>query len=454
MPLTRRRFLQAAAAAPLYIDALWPSAAAARQSSRANPAINAARLRTRIERLAEFGRPTAGGFADGVTRLGYSEADVAGRAYVTTLMRAAGLTPRVDEAGNIFARREGRDPRAAPILFGSHIDSVPSGGNFDGDLGVLASIEVVQTLVDRGETTRRPLEVVIWANEEGAHYTPSLSGSRAVAGRLLDGEMEQTIDGVTKAQAIARIGGSPQAIRSAHRPGGWFHGYLELHIEQGGTLEQTSTSIGVVEGIVSIQRYQATIRGFANHAGTTPMSERQDALIAASQLTLAVREIVTKEPGRQVGTVGQLAVSPNAPNVIPGMVRMIIELRDLASDRLDRLAAAIQARAQEIAQATKTTVEMVRTANHEGAPATPAMQDLIEEAASDLGLSRRRLPSGAGHDAQMMAVLGPMGMIFVPSVGGVSHSPRELTSWEDCARGADVLFRSVLALDRTPESAL
>jgi N-carbamoyl-L-amino-acid hydrolase len=190
------------------------------------------------------------------------------------------------------------------------------------------------------------------------------------------------------------------------------------------------------------------IRGFANHAGTTPMPERRDALIAASELTLAVREIVTRDPGRQVGTVGELHVSPNAPNVIPGTVRHSIELRDLSSEKIARLARAIEARAQEIAARTRTEIEIRPTSHHESALATPAVQQAIEGAASRLGLRFTRLPSGAGHDAQMMARLGPMGMIFVPSMGGISHSPREFTRWEDCTRGADALLHTVLSVDK------
>jgi N-carbamoyl-L-amino-acid hydrolase len=190
------------------------------------------------------------------------------------------------------------------------------------------------------------------------------------------------------------------------------------------------------------------ITGLANHAGTTPMGERQDALVAASHLTLAVREIVTREPGRQVGTVGRLEVSPNAPNVIPGTVRLTIELRDLSTDRLRALAEAIRAQARTIAGTTRTTIDITGASHNPPALATAAVQDAIERAARTHRLDTVRLPSGAGHDAQMMAQLAPMGMIFVPSVGGISHSPRELTRWEDCAHGANVLLASVLELDR------
>lgn len=411
----------------------------------ATPRVNGARLREHLEALSVFGRPAGGSFADGVSRLAYSDADVAGRSYVMRLMTAAGMKPRIDAAGNILARRAGSDPTLAPVLFGSHIDSVPSGGNFDGDVGSLGAIEVVQTLNEAGVTTRRPLEVVIWSNEEGVAFNNGLSGSRAAAGDLTDGELDLVWNGVKKADAIRKIGGDPDRIGEARRPTGSFHCYLELHIEQGGTLDAAGIPIGVVEGIVAIDRYDVEIRGFANHAGTTPMPERRDALLAAAYLTVAVNEIVRRGPGRQVGTVGQLFVSPNAPNVVPGLVRHTIELRDLSSAKIARLAGEIRARAQEIAVQTRTEIDIRPIAHHPEALATPEVQASIEAACARLGIASRRLPSGAGHDAQMMALLGPMGMIFVPSVGGISHSPKEFSRWEDCARGADVLLETVLA---------
>jgi len=412
----------------------------------AEPRVNAARLRARLEKLSEFGRPTGGTFADGVSRTGYSEPDVAARAWVMDLMRAAGLRVRIDAAGNIFARRDGADPAIEPVLFGSHIDSVPNGGNFDGDLGSLAALEVLEALKESGSSTRRPLEAVIWACEEATFNGMSLNGSRAAAGRLVKGELDQVSGGLRKSDGVRRIGGNPDRIEDTRIKPGSFHGYLELHIEQGGVLDQEGTPVGVVEGIVAIDRYAVEIEGFANHAGTTPMAGRQDALIAAARLILAVQEIVTAEAGRQVGTVGQLQVHPNASNVIPGRVSTGFELRDLSGEKLVRLAALIRRRTEEIARDTRTRIRVEQTLHNEPAAAAESMQSVIETAARALGLASRRLPSGAGHDAQMMAQLGPMGMIFVPSVNGVSHSPKELTRWDDCARGAAVLLRSVAAL--------
>ena len=440
--LTRRAFLQAASAVPA-------SAFVVRRRTPSVPRIDAARLRAQLEALSIFGRPPGGRFEDGVSRLGFSDADVAGRGYVMDLMREAGLAPRIDAAGNIFARREGSDPSRPPILFGSHIDSVPSGGNFDGDLGTLAAIEAVRVVAAAGIDTRHPLEIVVWTNEEGVAFGKPLFGSRAVAGRLVAGEMDQVWEGTRKSDAVRRIGGAPERIASAQRQAGAVHCYFELHIEQGGTLDRAGLPIGIVEGIVGIERFEAEIRGFANHAGTTPMGERQDALLAASRLTIAVHEIVTREPGRQVGTVGRIEVAPNAPNVIPGVVRQTIEVRDLSMSKIQQLAERIRQEAGQIAQATRTAIELRPLSHDEGAMADPRVQSVIGAAAEGLALRHQALPSGAGHDAQSMAALGPMGMIFVPSVGGVSHSPRELTSWEDCARGADVLLHAVLRADES-----
>ena len=435
--------------------ALAGAAASAARQTGATPGghpkpvtVDAARLRQHIEGLSVFGRPPGGTFADGVTRLAYSDADVAGRAYVADLMRQGGLQPRVDAAGNIIARRDGRNPALPPILFGSHIDSVPNGGNFDGALGTLAALEVMQALAQAGATTEHPLEMVVWANEEGVAYGTGLDGSRAAAGEMRDGEMDQVWNGVTRADAVRKIGGDPARLADARRASGSIHCYLELHIEQGGLLDRTGATIGVVEGIVGIDRFEATVRGVANHAGTTPMPDRHDALVAASRLVLAANEVVRAEPGRQVGTVGQLTVTPNAPNVVPGMVKLTIELRDLSVAKVVRLERAIEARAAAIARETQTEIAITPLSHHDPAISSPAVMDAIERAAAGLKLRSMRLPSGAGHDAQMMARLGPMGMIFVPSLGGVSHSPLERTGWDDCARGAAVLLQAVLATDR------
>jgi N-carbamoyl-L-amino-acid hydrolase len=438
MPLTRRELLSglAVAAATPAFDKVSLA------QNHSAVLVDPARLQQNLEGLSIFGRPQGGTFADGVSRVGYSETDIGGRKYAMDLMRTAGLDPRVDTAGNILAMRAGSDPSLKPILFGSHIDSVPAGGNFDGDLGSMSAIEVVHTLNENNVTTRHPLKVVIWQNEEGG-----LVGSRAAYGDTLD--MDRQYNGIRLADGLRKIGGDPDRISEARMAPGAFHCYLELHIEQGGNLDKAGIPIGVVEGIVSIDEYDVEIRGFANHAGTTPMPERRNALLAAAKLIETVQDVVTAEPGRQVGTVGRLAVYPNASNVVPGLVKHSIELRDLSAEKIARLGEEIQKRAQQIARDTGTEITIKKLEHDPPAIATPEIQIAIEQSATELGLKSMRLPSGAGHDAQMMAKLGPMGMIFVPSVDGISHSPKELTHWVDCANGANVLLQTILKMDKS-----
>jgi N-carbamoyl-L-amino-acid hydrolase len=451
--ISRRAFvtsaLAAGAAAVLPAQAFTPSAGARLVRSRAAqraPAIDAARLQSRLERLSTFGRPDGGTFESGVSRVAYSDADVAARTWLMDEIRAAGLTPRIDPAGNIFARLAG-STSAPPLLVGSHIDSVPSGGNFDGDLGTLASLEVLQAVREAGVTPRHAIELVLWAHEESTAFGHGTAASRIVAGDLKSGMLDQTWNGLRRADGIRKIGGDPIRIEEAVRKPGAWHAYYELHIEQGGTLEKANTSIGVVEGIVSIHRYDVTITGFANHAGTTPMQERQDALLAASRLVLLVREVVTARPGRQVGTVGRMEITPNSPNVIPGKVTLSVELRDLSEQTLTTLADEIRQRTAALARETRTDITMTLASRNPPALAHAGMQRAVQRAAERAGLSAMRLPSGAGHDAQMIAALCPMGMIFVPSIGGISHSPLERTTWQDCARGAAVLLDAVLDID-------
>ena len=440
MAIDRRRFI-----ANLTGSALtWTIVGAARASPSSDPRIDAGRLQGALEQLSTFGRPAGGSFSDGVSRVAYSDADIAGRTYVMGLMKAAGLDPVIDPAGNIVGRRAGRDRLAPPILIGSHIDSVRSGGNFDGDVGSMAAIEVVRTLNDHRIKTRHPLEVIIWSNEEGGPM-----GSAAVVEPVTQESLALPFNGIVMRDGLRRIGGDPDRITQALRPAGSMHCYLELHIEQGGILERSAIPIGIVDGIVSIDEYAVEVRGFANHAGTTPMGERRDALFAASKLVGAVREIVTRLPGRQVGTVGRFEVFPNAPNVIPGLVKLSIEFRDLSGDTVARLGAEVSTQAQEIARQTDTEISLQRVAHDPAALAEPLIQAQIAAAAASLGLKAMHLPSGAGHDAQWLAKLGPMGMIFVPSIGGISHSPKELSRWSDCAYGADVLLRTALRVDDT-----
>lgn len=425
------------------LAATLPARAVAQSRHAPARSINAGRLQQSLEELSKFGRRAGGSFADGVSRVAYSDADIAGRAYAMQLMRNAGLNPSVDAAGNLTGRRSGSDPSLKPIVMGSHIDSVPGGGNFDGDLGSMAAIEVAHTLNDQRIRTRHPLEVVIWSNEEG-----ETMGSVAAVGDVPEFADSTSRAGIVAREGLRRIGGDPDHAAQARRAPGSIRCYFELHIEQGGILDQAKVPIGVVDGIVCIDGYEVTIEGFANHAGTTPMPMRQDALVAAAKMIEAVNEIARAEPGHQVATVGKLELAPNAMNVIPGVVRHTVEIRDLSAAKVAKLGAAIARRADQIAAETRTKIIMKRFFHLEPALADPALQARIESAAASLGLKTMHLASGAGHDAQELAKIGPMAMIFVPSVNGVSHSPHEFTRWSDCANGANVLLRTLLEVDR------
>ncbi|HUQ86760.1 MAG TPA: Zn-dependent hydrolase [Vicinamibacterales bacterium] len=451
--ISRRAFLSLAGAsapafaAPLLRRGKLASEFKFRLSQSPAPQIDAARLRNRIERLSYYGRPPGGTFADGVNRVAYSVADLTARAWLIDEIKGMDVVPRIDAAGNIFARFGG-DPKQPAILFGSHIDSVPTGGNFDGDLGTFAAFEVIRAVQAAKLQTRHPLEMVVWAHEESTAFGIGTAASRIVAGDLQAGDMDRVWNGMKRGDAIRKIAGNPDQIETAIRGKGAWHSYVELHIEQGGTLDKAKIPIGIVEGIVAIHRYDVVIEGQINHAGTTPMNERHDAMVAAAQLTIAVRDIASRRQGRQVGTVGRIEIEPNSPNVIPGRATLSVEFRDLSEQVLRELGDAIKARGAEIGKDTGTTVTFTLASTNVPAMAASGVQSAIGRAAAALNLNTMRLPSGAGHDAQQIAKLCPMGMIFVPSVGGISHSPKELTTWEDCANGANVLLRTVLDLDQ------
>ena len=403
------------------------------------PRVDSERLVQRLRALAEFGKTPEGG----VTRVAYSDADLAARAWIIEWMREAGLEPSIDAGGNILGRRAGSEPELPPLMFGSHIDSVPEGGNYDGQVGAVAAIEVAHTLAGQGIRTRHPLEVVIFANEEGGK-----TGSRVLSGEVMDKEWDLvTRSGKTIREGTRSIGGDPSGVANARRNAGDVAAFLELHIEQGGFLAAETVDVGVVEGIVGIKRWRVTIDGFANHAGTTPMGQRQDALLAAAGFIELVNQVVRETPGRQVGTVGQIEAEPGAPNVIPGRVIASLEIRDLELETIDRLYESVREGARRIAAETGTEFGFENIYISRPAPTDERIQQLIAVSASDLGLSTRRMPSGAGHDAQSIARFAPIGMIFVPSRGGISHSPQEFTAPEDVVNGANVLLLTLLELD-------
>ena len=416
---------------------LTVSLAATPAEIRGNPD----RMEQHIKALSAFGANEDGG----VDRVAFSEADIAGRAYITELMQEAGLAVRLDTAGNIIGRREGSEPDLPVILFGSHIDSVPGGGNYDGDVGVIGAIEVAQLMQDNGILTRHPLEVVSFTDEEGG-----LTGSRAMVGKVDERTLSvMSHSGMTIGDGVKAVGGDPDRIELSRRKPDELKAFIELHIEQGAFLDEEDIDIGVVEGIVGIRWWDVTIEGFANHAGTTPMNRRRDAMITAAKLTLAINKVATSMEGRQVATVGRIRAEPGAPNVIPGRVVMSLEIRDLDADKIQEVFDGIKAEAAEIAEAQETPVSFTELdVASPPAPTDLRVRKIIAQSAEVSGLSFKFMPSGAGHDAQDMTHVAPTGMIFVPSVDGISHSPKEFTSAEDMANGANVLLRTVLAIDR------
>jgi len=409
----------------------------------ANPAaplqVNGPRIIEHLKGLSEYGKNPQGG----VSRVAYTPADKAGREYVLGLMRAAGLIVNIDVAGNLVGTRAGTDSALKPIILGSHIDSVPEGGNYDGDVGSLGAIEVAQTLNEHGARLRHPLQVIIFQNEEGG-----LLGSAAI-GRGIDAARLNLVSqsGKTIRDGIRFLGGDPDRIDAAKRPPGSIRAYLELHIEQGAVLEQQHIQIGIVEGIVGILDSQVTVEGFANHAGTTPMDQRHDALLSAARFVDKFNSIVTRVPGRQVGTVGWIKAEPGAYNVIPGKVTLGVEIRDLEASKIKALFEQTRTAADEIGRLNGTIFHFASQDISTPALSDASLQGIIAATAKQLNLSTKVMPSGAGHDAQEMANIGPIGMIFIPSVGGISHSPKEFSNPADIENGANVLLGTLRRLE-------
>ena len=398
------------------------------------------RLNDTMEHMHTFGENAEGGS----DRVAYSDHNRIAYDYLSSLMLQSGLMPRIDVAGNLVGRMEGRVDGLAPIVTGSHIDTVPNGGHYDGIVGVMSAIEVARTLHEADVQLDHPLEVVIWSNEEGGK-----TGSRSYAGAVQPREMDlPSLGDKTLGDGIRHLGGHPDRLDENRRAPGDIAGYIELHVEQGAILDQQGIDIGVVEGIVGIKRWYITVKGFANHAGTTPMDQRQDALYAAALMIAEVRKIIAGEPGRQVGTVGRIDVHPGAPNVIPGEVLFSLEIRDLSMDKVTRLFDEIRRATSAIARENDVTVEFDQYYESPETPTDPAIQALVRAAAAELGLSSLDMPSGAGHDTQSMKGIAPVGMIFVPSRDGISHAPSEFTSPEQITNGANTLLKTLLEMDR------
>jgi len=409
-----------------------------------NLRVNTERLLGRIENLARIGAIDGGG----VCRLALSGEDKAGRDQVVRWMREAGLTVTVDRIGNVVGVRPGRGD-GPPVMTGSHIDTVRTGGRYDGNLGVLAGLEVIETLNDAGIETEHPVAVAFFTNEEGARFAPDMMGSLVFVGGLSAEEALATtgIDGAAVGDCLREIGYDGPA--KCGNPN--VRAFVELHVEQGPVLEAEGVDIGAVEGVQGISWTEYTIEGVSNHAGTTPMRLRHDAGYAAAAIAAEVRRIARDMGGDQVGTVGAITLRPNLVNVVPNHAVMTVDLRNTDETLLQRAENLLAAFISDLATAEGVKISSRGLARFEPVDFDPGLVDRIERAARERGHSVKRMPSGAGHDAQMLARVCPTAMIFVPSVGGISHNVKEYTKDADIEAGANLLLSVLcdLADERT-----
>jgi N-carbamoyl-L-amino-acid hydrolase len=399
--------------------------------------INSGRLWQSLMDLARIGATARGG----VRRLTLTDADRRGRDQFVAWCREAGLSVEIDGIGNIFGRRPGADPAAPPVAIGSHLDSQPSGGKFDGAYGVMAGLEIVRALNDAGVRTRAPLEVVSWTNEEGSRFVPTLMGSGVFAGVFpLESILgEKDVDGISVREALADTGYAGQA--QPHRLGAYF----EAHIEQGPVLEQTGTTIGVVQGALGQRWFDVAIAGQDSHAGPTPMETRRDALLAASRLVLEVNRIGTTFPDYARGTVGFMQVKPNSRNVVPGEVRMTVDLRNARDATLGAMVAELKGGIPAIEKETRTGIALKEVVYFPPSEFDAGLVASVREGSKAFGYSHRDIVSGAAHDAVYMARIAPTAMVFVPCEGGISHNEVENARPADLAAGCNVLLHAVLA---------
>jgi N-carbamoyl-L-amino-acid hydrolase len=407
--------------------------------------IDSERIRQQVEALAVYIDTSKPGW----TRRPFTSWYEQGREWLRERMRENGLSVRQDAASNLIGELPGSEPGLKPIMVGSHTDTVTGGGRFDGIIGVIAGLELARVLKEKGITLRHPLEIADFTAEEPSEFGISTIGSRGMVGQLL-AEMLQRKDpnGLVLRDAIQRAGGSPEDITAQARRSGDVAFYLELHIEQGPVLEQTGNTLGVVTGIVGIHRFSVTVEGAPNHAGTTPMGLRADALAGASELVLAVEEIASQKYAEPVvGTVGRLFVEPNAANVIPGRVVFELELRSLNTKIVEQAAALLRVRAAQIAECRGLSISLEPLSQSEPIRVSSEVQSIIREACSAIAPTIE-LPSGAGHDANQLARIAPIGMIFVPSEGGRSHCPEEWTPYAQVATGIEAVIQAVLLFDQ------
>lgn len=408
--------------------------------------VDGERLWDRLVALGEIGAIDGPNGEQGCSRLALTDADRDGRDLVVSWMRDLGLAVTVDAIGNVVGTRAGTDRDAAPVMTGSHIDTVATGGRFDGNLGVLAGLEVIETLEQHAIRTRHPVSVAFFTDEEGARFAPDMLGSLVyVGGMAVEDALDVRAvdDDARLGDELLRIGyAGPVPCPAATAPAA----YVELHIEQGPVLEDEGITIGVVEGVQGISWTELTVTGRSAHAGTTPMRLRRDPAYAAAELTTFLRRLTAELGGSQVATVGRIDVHPNLVNVVPSRVAFTVDLRNTDEATLQIAEARLADELTRVAAAEQVSIETRTLARFEPVEFDAATVEIVEATARRLGHSTRRLPSGAGHDAQMLARVCPTAMIFTPSVGGLSHNIAEYTNPTDITAGADVLLQVLLQL--------
>jgi len=396
-----------------------------------------------LDGIARFGKGERG-----FSRLVFGEAEWGAVEYVTGLMREADLAVRTDAFGNVIGRLEGREPGASVVATGSHVDTVPEGGNFDGVVGVIAGLGALMRLKARG-LLRHPVEVMVFRGEESARFSIHTMGSKVMAGIASVEALRKLQDhgGTTLAQALAARGLDLERIPEAVRRPEEFKAFVEMHIEQGPVLEEAGIPIGVVEAIAGPVRLKISVEGTASHSGTTPMGKRRDALVSAAQVVLVVQDEAAKRAERRiVGTVGVMKVHPGAMNVVPGRVEMWVDIRGIDAEDVAATARAVREAAARIADREGTRIRLETLSTDAPVPMDSDVIRTIEAACRRAGVAYRRMPSGAGHDAMNMAKLAPAGMIFIPCRRGVSHNPDEYAAPEDILTGIDVLTETLAAL--------
>ena len=400
--------------------------------------VNGDRLWQSLMDLAKIGATPKGG----VCRLALTELDGQGRDLVTGWAREAGLSVTVDKIGNVFMRRPGRNNSLPPVMTGSHIDTQPTGGKFDGNYGVLAGLEVVRTLNDQGIETEAPIEVAFWTNEEGSRFVPVMMGSGVFRGAftLEHAYAAKDIDGKTVKDELERIGYIGTEEPGDHPIGSYF----ETHIEQGPVLEDNEKTIGIVTGVLGIRWYDCVVTGMEAHAGPTPMALRKDALQVATRLMQEVVACAHRHPPHGRGTVGMVQVFPNSRNVIPGQVKFSIDLRNATDALCDQMDADIRAIAADLVEETGLQIKIDLVSSYPAQPFNPACVQAVANAAETLGYPSMKAVSGAGHDAVYMAQLAPAGMIFVPCKDGISHNEIESAEPAHLAAGCNVLLHAML----------